>query len=161
MRSQFEFFMSERDEVTFVDAFAGTADTLKKESDRQWLFRVGDSEIQFLRCWRSAAEISLGRIAIATHGFGTESSSALDAERLFRRMRSHLKKEYTNRLIAENITIPRNARPYRNVWLGPHARGILQSGAIVLRSSPASRVVWNEEPNQAPEPTAPSGRGSS
>ncbi|HWA88035.1 MAG TPA: hypothetical protein VG710_17535 [Opitutus sp.] len=149
--------MSEHDEAVFVDAFTSGADALKKESDRQWLFCVGDCEIQFARCWRSGGEVFLGRIAVATHGFGTESPQAPEAERMFKRMRSRLKKNYTNRLIAANITIPGSERPYRNVWLGPDARKRCQEGSIRLRSSPDSRVIWKEEPNQPLQPTRPFG----
>ncbi len=152
MRSQFEFFMSELDEEAFVAAFVGSVSALKKESERQWMFCAGDGEVQLLRCFRSRDEITLGRIAVATHAVGATSQETSDADRLFKRMRSRLKKEYSNRLIAVNTKNPGRSTPYRNVWLGPDARVRHRSG-LALRSSVGDSVVWKEEPNQTPHPT--------
>ena len=145
MRSEFKFFMSEHDEAVFVAAFRDSVNSIEKQSNRQWLFCVGDCKIQFLRSYRSSTEISQGRIAIATHGSGVEFSAGSETERLFKRMRSRLKKEYTNRLCAQNVTIPQSSHPYRNVWLGPDALARVRTGSIALISDPTSRIVWREE----------------
>ena len=146
MRSQFEFLMSEDDESEFISAFVDQVDTLKKDSNVEWLFVMSDCHIQFLPSRRSGGQITLGRIAIATHGFGNVFAAAPKAERLFERMRSWLKKRYSNRLMAENITIPGSASPRRTMWLGLDARARFRRGEVTFRTAVESRVVITEEP---------------
>ncbi len=146
--------MSADDEREFTAAFAGEADALKKESDIQWWFHVGDCRIQFLPSRRTRDQIALGRIALATHGSGESFSAAPQAEALFKRMRAWLKKRYSNRLIVENASIPGSATAYRTFWLGPDAREQSRVGHVTLRSFLSLPVIFKEEkPNKAPEPT--------
>jgi hypothetical protein len=154
MRSEFQLLQSEVDERDFVYAFTGSADALEKASESEWIFRVGDCPIQFWRSKRSERKIAVGRISIATHGFGVAYESAEKAEALFKKMRGWLKKRYTNRLIARNLTLSGVTASYRMMWLGPDARAMHRGGQVTLRSMVSDLVVIEEEPNQAPEPTA-------
>jgi hypothetical protein len=153
MRSEFQFLQSDEDEQEFVATFAPQADRLERESDIQWFFRVGDCPIQFLRSRRTPLEISVGRISLATHGFGLEFKSADGAEALFKQMRAWLKKRYANKLTAENIEIPGSTTSYRTMWLGPDARAKYRDGHVTLRSMASNKVVIKEEPNQSPQTT--------
>jgi len=145
MRSEFQFFMSENDETEFVSSFASLADALKRESDTQWWFCIGDCRVQFLRSKLSDDQITLGRIAVATHGTGEACSRGPLVEGLFKKMRTWLKKRYTNRLMAENIEIPGSATSYRLFWLGPDAAAMFRNGRVTLRSLFSGPVVFKEE----------------
>jgi hypothetical protein len=146
MRSEFQFLQSENDENEFAEAFAMYCDALEKESDSQCFFRIGDCRIQFLRSRRKNDTIAVGRIALATHGFGLSFISAPQAEALFRKMRTWLKKRYHNKLTAENITIPESTTSYRNMWLGPGAQQLYRNSNITLKSITNGPVIIKEEP---------------
>jgi hypothetical protein len=155
MRSEFQFLQSELDEKEFVAAFVDAADTLEQDSPIQWFFCVGDSRIQFLRSRRTEDQISLGRISLATHGFGLSFASAPSAEALYKKMRSWLKKRYHNTLTAENIRIPGSATSYRTMWLGPDAQARYRSGVVALRTLFDGPVIIKEEPNKALQSDCP------
>ncbi len=152
MRGQLQFFMSEADQREFVSEFADQADVVDQESADRWLFRVGAVGVEFSPSPRSEDRVALGRIAIATHFGEKVIPETQDAERLYTKMRSWVRKRYWNRLVAENITIPGSATSYRSMWLGPNARKLAHSGAIKLWTILGGRVIAREEPNKAPEP---------
>jgi hypothetical protein len=152
MRSEFQFLQSETDETEFIDAFVSHADALEKDSPTQWFFRVGDCRIQFLRSRRTPDEVSIGRIALATHGFGLALASAPAAEALFTKMRKWLKKRYSNRPTAENVANPASVTSYRIMWLGPDAKERYRSGGVTLRTISRGPVIIKEEAEQAAAP---------
>ena len=146
MRSEFQFFQSSADEQAFIDAFLTESDSLEKDSEVQWFFRVGDCRIQFIRSPRRDGIVGLGRIALATHGFGLSFISAPAAEALFRKMRTWLKNRYHNRLRAENVRIPGSTTSYRTLWIGPDAQASFRRGLVSLKSIITGYVVFSEEP---------------
>ncbi|CAM3160138.1 hypothetical protein RAHE111665_17355 [Rariglobus hedericola] len=145
MRSEFQFLQSEDDEREFITTFSGQVNALETDSETQWFFRVGDCPIQFLRSRRWPNQIAVGRIAIATHGFGLSFASSDRAEAIFKQMRTWLKKRYTNKLTAENTKIPGSTTSYRNMWLGPDARTKYRSTQVTLRSMVSDCVVIKED----------------
>jgi hypothetical protein len=152
MRSEFQFLQSEADEADFLTAFAGSCDALEKDSETQWFFRTGDCRIQLWRSRRMEDRISIGRISIATDGFGLSFTSSASAEALYTRMRSWLKKRYTNRLTAENVSIPGSRTSYRTMWLGPNARLLSRSKSVTLWSTPKVQIKEAAEPGATDNP---------
>ena len=143
MRSELHFFMVGEDEREFLGFAATLVDKVESSSEAQWFLIVEDCPIQFLRSkWLNGTLIS-GRIAIATHGFGVAYQGAEKAERVYKRLRSWIRKTYSNEVTCRNIYSPDSCARIKNFWLGPELLTQLRNNRkIVLKQIPDGFVVF-------------------
>jgi hypothetical protein len=148
MRSEFQFFMTAEDEAEFVLFAEPLAERLERASDTQWFLRIGDCAVQFLRSRLHRGELISGRIALATSGFGLCCKAADECERLYKRLRSWLKKSYSNRMTCRNIRIKNSRMAIRTLWVSPRVLELLRHDpSITLKQIPEAFVVFEPEIN--------------
>jgi hypothetical protein len=153
MRSEFQFFMTPDDESELVEVAQKMIDSIDRDSDIQWLFRVGDSPIQLLRSYIRNGELISGRISIATSGFGIDYKSGSDGESVYKRLRSWLKKTYSNGMTCRNVRIDNSRMDIRCFWVSPRVIRLIQAdSSLTLKQVPKAPVVFelkNQEAEQA------------
>jgi hypothetical protein len=158
MRSEFQFFMTAKDEAEFVSFAEYLADRVDRESDTQWFFWIGDCSVQFLRSRVRRRELISGRIALATSGFGLVFDSAADGERLYKRLRAWLKKSYNNELTCRNSRIDNSKMEIKNFWVSSRVIALLREEPdLSLKQIPESFVVF--EPKQEAQQAGSSNSG--
>ena len=156
MRSEFQFFMTADDEDEFVSFAEKMSDSVDRDSDIQWFFLVGDCRIQLLRSRIQGGDLISGRISIATTGFGLSYDSGADGERVYKRLRSWLKKTYSNNMTCRNVNIENSIMEIRNFWMSPRVFQLLRDDpTVILKQSVGGFVVFEIRDQQAEQAVPP------
>lgn len=135
--------MTAEDEQEFVGVAQEMADTVDRHSECEWFFRVGDCPIQLLRCRNQNGELISGRISIATSGFGINYESGSDGEAAYKRLRSWLKKTYSNELTCRNVRIANSQMDIKYFWVSPRVIELIEEDtSLTLKQIPNGPVVF-------------------
>ncbi len=146
MKSQFQFFMLENEEVEFVNFSLGLCDAIDQSSKSQWFFKVGDCQIQFLRPQKFENELISGRIAIQTTGYGFSFKAAESAENVYKKMRAWLKKRYSNKMTCKNINIEDSQMKLKYFWYSPGVERLVKENPMYsLKQIKGAPVVFEIE----------------
>lgn len=144
MRSEFQFFMTEEDQLDFLEFAEVYIDKIDKSPKAYWKLLVNDCYIQFEPSKFHNNDLISGRIAIATHGLDKEPtcSYGTEAEKIYKKLRNWLKKTYTNKLLCRNINIEGSSQVSKHLWIGPRAKKWKQKNLGLLKQFPSGFAVF-------------------
>ncbi|WP_321533036.1 hypothetical protein [uncultured Desulfuromonas sp.] len=144
MRSEFQFFMGNKDQDDFLEFAEAYVDEIDKSPKACWKLFIDDCYIQFIPSRIHDGDLISGRIAIATHGLDKEPTceKRAEAEKIYKKFRNWLKKTYTNKMTCRNIYRPESAQLSKHLWVGPDAKKWKQENEGCLKQIPGGFVVF-------------------
>lgn len=137
MNKQLRFLFDLHDNVEFTRVLEETGGEVERESERQWFLRVSDVRIQYLRCEVFDDFITIGRIAFRT--MGKTDKRVIKA---YKHIESWVKENCTNRLFCRNVNIDGSGSMVDDVWVGPSAKALAESGEKTLKQSRKGFIVF-------------------
>lgn len=144
MRSEFQFFMGDKDQNDFLEFAAPYVSEIDKSPKTYWKLFINDCYIQFFPSRIQDGDLISGRIAIAAHGLDKEPTceNRSEAEMIYKKFRNWLKKIYTNKLTCRNIYRPESSQLSKHLWVGPEAKKWKQDNEGCLKQIPGGFVVF-------------------
>lgn len=144
MDAEIQFFMTEKDQETFLAFSEKIIDSIDKTS-ATYRFIIGDCELLFSPSIRDGDILYMGKLEIRQSSSDMACKDQLRAINHYKKLRNWLKKNYWSRLAYINKNKKDKLMPSRVHWLGADAKKWKEtdSNKHILKLSTTSWMVFD------------------